>query len=219
MGFFSDKRNLVIIVDVELTAHVKRIALPLLSANHEKALLQQLKESDEHALTLLYKAHWESLFLSAYNILKDKKACEDIVQETFLQLWLRRKTLDVRESLKTYLSTAVRYQVFHHIRKAAKRLIVQRTELNMPLAANSDEPLLQKDLYGKVHEAVEELPERCRLIYRLSREEQLSHKEIAHRLNISMKTVENQLTIALRRVRHYLEACSFIGFLLFLVLM
>jgi RNA polymerase sigma-70 factor (ECF subfamily) len=55
------------------------------------------------------------------------------------------------------------------------------------------------------------LPDRCRLIYRLSREEQLSHKEIAHRLNISIKTVENQLTIALRRVRHHLEEYSIIG--------
>lgn len=183
-----------------------------LSAQHEKALLRQLRESDEHALAQLYKAHWQPLFLSAYNLLKDKKACEDIVQEIFLQLWLRRHTLDVRESLATYLSTAVRYQVFHHIRKASKRTFVPTSE-ETSIADRSDEALLCKDLYGQVHQAVEELPERCRLIYRLSREEQLSHKEIAGRLNISLKTVENQLTIALRRVRHYLEEYSIISVL------
>lgn len=172
----------------------------------ENRLLQQLKESDEQALTLLYKAHWQPLFLSAYSILKDKKACEDIVQEIFLQLWLRRETLDVRESLKTYLSSAVRYQVFHYIRKAAKKAGLQLKE--EALAENPDERLLQKDLHGQVYKVVENLPERCRLIYRLSREEQLSHKEIAHRLNISIKTVENQLTIALRRLRNYLEEYS-----------
>lgn len=183
--------------------------MSFLPAHNEKELLQQLKQSDEHALAQLYKAHWQPLFLSAYNILKDKKACEDIVQEIFLHLWIRRQTLEVRESLKTYLSTAVRYQVFHHIRKQSKRQFVPESE-DMLLAENPDEGLLCKDLYGQVHQVVEELPERCRLIYRLSREEQLSHKEIANRLNISIKTVENQLTIALRRVRHYLEEYSII---------
>jgi RNA polymerase sigma-70 factor (ECF subfamily) len=173
-------------------------------------LLQQLKKGDEHALTQLYKAHWQPLYLSAYHILKDRKACEDIVQEIFLQLWLRRESLEVRETLKTYLSTAVRYQVFHHIRKTTKKAAIPE-KVKVTLAGNSDEALLCKDLHGQVHQVVEELPDRCRLIYRLSREEQLSHKEIAHRLNISIKTVENQLTIALRRVRHHLEEYSIIG--------
>lgn len=179
-------------------------------AYSEKQLLQQLKKNDEHALTQLYKAHWQPLFLSAYNVLKDKKASEDIVQEIFLQLWLRRDTLDVRESLKAYLSTAVRYQVFHHIRKASKNKLVLKNEEAL-FAESPEEGLLRKDLCGQVHKVVEDLPERCRLIYRLSREEQLTHKEIAHRLNISIKTVENQLTIALRRVRHYLEEYSIIA--------
>jgi RNA polymerase sigma-70 factor (family 1) len=183
--------------------------LSFLSAHSEKCLLQQLKEGDENALAQLYKSHWQPLFLSAYAILKDKKACEDILQEIFLQIWLRRATLDVRESLRTYLTTAVRYQVFSHLRKASKRIMVQENE-DLPMVGTSDEVLLRKDLHRQVHKAVENLPERCRLIYSLSREEQLSHKEIAHQLNISVKTVENQLTIALRRVRHYLEGYSII---------
>ena len=183
--------------------------MSFLPSTTEKLLLQQLKESDEQALTLLYKAHWQPLFLSAYHLLKDKKTCEDIVQEIFLQLWLRRQSIDVRESLTTYLSTAVRYQVFHHIRKTAKKGNFTET-LVLPLAVGPDEEFFRKDLHRQVDKVVEELPERCRLIYRLSREEQLSHKEIAHRLNISIKTVENQLTIALRRVRQYLEGYSII---------
>ena len=177
------------------------------TAPSEKLLLQQLKESDENALTLLYKAHWQPLFLSAFHILKDKKACEDIVQEIFLQLWLRRATIEVHQSLATYLAAAVRYQVFHHLRRAAKKGLVQEEAISS-LAESPDEDLLRKDLHGQVYKAVEELPERCRLIFRLSREEQLSHKEIAHRLDISIKTVENQMTIALRRVRHFLDGAS-----------
>jgi RNA polymerase sigma-70 factor (family 1) len=186
-------------------------------SHDEKALLRQLKEGDENALALLYKLHWQSLFLSAYNFLKDKKACEDIVQDIFLQLWLKRESLEVRETVKTYLSTAVRYQVFHYIRKAAKREAIQAKAVAVLPAQSSDEVLLQKDLHGKVNEAVEVLPEKCRLIYRLSREEQLTHKEIAQRLNISIKTVENQLTIALRRVRHHLEEYSVFNILFILI--
>jgi RNA polymerase sigma-70 factor (ECF subfamily) len=190
--------------------------LPVLPAYEEKILLQQLSENNEQALTQLYKAHWQNLFLSAYNVLKDKKACEDIVQEIFVQLWVRRQTLDIRQSLATYLTTAVRYQVYHHIRKAARRVTVPEEQVAHRQTSGCDERLLQKDLHGRVHEAVKELPEKCRLIYRLSREEQLTHKEIAHHLNISIKTVENQLTIALRRVRHCLEEYSIICVLLFL---
>lgn len=182
-------------------------------AYDEKTLLQQLSQHNEQALTLLYKAHWQNLFLAAYNVLKDKKACEDIVQEIFLQLWMRRQSLDIRQSLSAYLATAVRYQVYHHLRQAARRVVLPEAHLANQPVSGCDEGLLKKDLHGRVHRAVEELPEKCRLIYRLSRDEQLTHKEIAVRLNISIKTVENQLTIALRRVRHCLEASSFIGLL------
>jgi RNA polymerase sigma-70 factor (ECF subfamily) len=183
-------------------------------AQDEKGLLHRLKDGDEAALTLLYKAHWQPLFLAAYNILKDKRACEDIVQELFLQLWLKRETLDVKISLQAYMATAVRYQVFHYIRKAAKAPVLSKQMEENNFAVSSDETLLQNDVRKQVAEAVAELPEKCRLIYTLSREEQLSHKEIATLLNISTKTVENQLTIALRRVRHHLEYCTITKLLL-----
>lgn len=187
-----------------LTLRQKSIALAHLPSHEEKMLLQQLKDGSEAALTLLYKAHWQSLFLTAFNVLKDKKACEDIVQDIFLQLWLRRETLMVRDSLATYLSAAVRYQVFNHLRKACKTVTRQQLPHNTSLAANSDDRLLAHDLYTRIHKAVKTLPEKCRQVYCLSRDEQLTHKQIAAQLNISVKTVENQLTIALRRLRHHL---------------
>lgn len=195
----------------------KPIALSSLLAHDEKALLQLLAQGSQHALTVLYRSHWQSLFLSAYNILKDKKACEDIVQETFLQLWLRRENLAVRSSVKTYLSAAVRYQVFHYLRNKSREPMLTEKFTETAKNESSDAALLQKDFYRKVAEAVDDLPEKCRLIYRLSREEHLSHKEIAQRLNISCKTVENQLTIALRRLRLHLEEYALLS-LFFLII-
>ena len=172
--------------------------------NAEKDLLRRLAGGEPAALTAIYQQYWQSLFLAAYNIIKDRKACEDIVQEIFLQLWLKREGLQVRESLKGYLCAATRYQVFRYIRKNASRQDwYDRLEERLS-AQPPDQSLLQKDLKRQVDEVVSVLPEKCQMIYRLSREEFLSHKEIAERLDISIKTVENQLTIALRRLRHSL---------------
>jgi RNA polymerase sigma-70 factor (family 1) len=181
-----------------------------MNSQDEKEMLRRLAEGDQGALTLIYQEYWQPLFISAYNIIKDKNACEDIVQEIFLQLWLKRESLQIRESLKGYLLASTRYQVFRYIRKTPARqdLFEQLDErLTTP---SSEHTLMQKDLNQKIDKIVCDLPEKCQQIYRLSREEYLSHKEIAEKLGISTKTVENQLTIALRRLRISLEEWSFI---------
>jgi RNA polymerase sigma-70 factor (ECF subfamily) len=176
----------------------------------EKEMLRRLSEGDQTALTSIYQRFWQSLFVSAYNIIKDKKACEDIIQEIFLQLWLKRENLQIRESLKAYLLAATRYQVFRYIKKAPlSQELFEHLEERFAVPP-SDQILMQKDLSKQVDKIVGSLPEKCQQIYRLSRQEYLSHKEIAERLNISTKTVENQLTIALRRLRLSLEKWSFV---------
>lgn len=180
----------------------------------EQQLLHRLAQGDETALAAIYQQHWQSLFLSAYSVLKDRKQCEDIIQDIFLQLWLRRADLQIRESLKAYLATATRYQVFRYLRKAAEKKQVLHRLPAEPAIQETEQALLQKDIRHRIEAVVAVLPDKCRQIYRMSREEYLSHKEIAAQLQISTKTVENQLTIALRRLRHSLD-----GFLLLLVLL
>lgn len=171
----------------------------------EQELLHRLAQGDEAALAAIYQQHWQGLFLSAYGVLKDRKQCEDIIQDIFLQLWLRRAELQVRETLKAYLSTAVRYQVFRHLRKAAEQRQAQLRLPAEPAAQEAEQALFQKDIRQRIEAVVAVLPHKCRQIYRMSREDFLSHKEIAAQLQISPKTVENQLTIALRRLRHSLD--------------
>ena len=200
----AGSNKLLILVLDYVTANSKPVHLPAISTLNEKDMLSRLREGDEMALTALYKAHWKSLFLSAYTVIKDKEVCEDIVQDLFLQVWRKRETLEIRESLPAYLSAAVRYQVFHYIRKASKSNII-RADITPDQVLPSDEKILKNELRIRIHLAVTCLPEKCRLIYKLSREQQLSHREIALLLGISTKTVENQLTIALRRLRHQLS--------------
>lgn len=168
---------------------------------HERELLARLAVGEEVALTQIYQHHWEPLFVSAFNVLKDRAACEDILQEIFLQLWMKRETLTITSSLGAYLHTATKYQVFKYIRRANQREHLFE-KLDQRIAEPSADKALQlKELNNQIHVIVESMPEQCRIIYKLSREEHLSHREIAERLNISPKTVENQLTIALRKLR------------------
>lgn len=163
-------------------------------------LLALIKTGDRHAFEIIYNKYWSRLYLSAFNLLRDTQACEDIIQDIFVQLWLRRESVAIG-CLSSYLHTAVRYQVFNLIRsgKANRFSIEQVTE---PASSeNIDDLLTEKDLNNLLNERVYSLPDKCREIFLLSRNNHLSNREIAAILNIAPKTVENQLTIAIRRLR------------------
>ena len=164
-------------------------------------LLDKLKSGDEDALTLIYKKYWQPLFTSGYNILKDRQACEDIIQELFIRLWNNRHAIEITVSLKAYLYASMRYEVYRQIRAGAVRAdIFDDLPERLPASAAYGN-IEYKELIAQVNTVVNTLPEKCREVYKLSREEYLSHKEIASRLNISTKTVENHLTKALRQLR------------------
>jgi RNA polymerase sigma-19 factor, ECF subfamily len=179
----------------------------------EKELLHGLAQGNENALASIYQYFWQPLFISAYNVLKEKAACEDILQDIFLQLWVNRESLVIHSSLRAYLYTATRYQVFRYIKTGACREMLF-DKLEERLAEPSSENNLQeKETSRIINSIVNNLPEKCRVIYKLSREQQLSHKEIADQLNISTKTVENQITIALRKLRSSLNRAVSLLFL------
>lgn len=169
--------------------------------DNEKELLSRLGSGDETALLLIYQHHWKHLFVSAFNVLKDRSTCEDILQEIFLQLWIKRESLTINTTLSAYLYAATRYQVFRVIRKApVMEHVFENLEERLTSPA-ADHDLQFKELSSRIHQVVDTLPEQCRLIFRMSREEHLSHKQIAERLGITTKTVENQITIALKKLR------------------
>ena len=171
-------------------------------SNIDDQIIKRLKEGDKKALTELYNLYWQPLFISSYNLLKNKEVCEEIIQDIFIDLWRNKEQLQIKISLKSYLYACTRYKVFGHFRKQK----ITRVELYDDLKkrfqyATPETKLMHKELVEQINAIVETLPKKCRNVYKLSRQEQLSHKEIAAKLNISTKTVENHITNALKTIR------------------
>ncbi|SKB86937.1 RNA polymerase sigma factor [Daejeonella lutea] len=164
----------------------------------DQMLLELLQAGDENALAAIYDRYWSKLYLQAYKVLRDRYQCEDIVQEIIVQLWTKRAANNIA-SLKAYLYACVRYQIFKSVRSAMR---VESLETDdSETISDADNLILEKDIQKLLEAGVAELPAKCREIFTLSRKDHLSTKEIAYRLGLSPKTVENQLTIALRRLR------------------
>ncbi|MBB6237459.1 RNA polymerase sigma-70 factor (ECF subfamily) [Pedobacter sp. AK013] len=166
----------------------------------DSLLVRDMQSNDRSAFEKIYNRYWSKLYLSAYHILRNREASEDIIQEIFVSLWLKREHSAV-DNLNNYLFTAVRFQVFKAIRDGKIRTdLLHDTEL-LVSANNAENAFAEKEIAQRLDESIELLPQKCKEIFILSRKEHLSVKEIAARLNISPKTVENQITIALRRLR------------------
>lgn len=178
-------------------------------------LLLKLSHDDKNAFDEIYRRYWSDMFNSAYNIFRERESCMDIVQELFIWLWEHRNQLNV-VSLKPYLIVAVKFKVANYIRSGKVRASffdkLKQVEEPYELIEDSVEV---KELMAVINHFTNQLPERCREVFLLSRQEHLSNKEIAERLGISVKTVENQMTIAIKKLRTSLTRISSF-FLLFL---
>ncbi|GAA3617567.1 RNA polymerase sigma-70 factor [Flavivirga amylovorans] len=167
--------------------------------NADKKILKRLKKEDKKALTELYDSYWEILFLSSYNILKEREVCEEIIQDVFIDLWHNRAKLQIKISLKAYLYACTRYKVFAQIRKQKAIKVELFDDLKKRFQyTNPETKMMDKELVYQIEKTISTLPKKCRIVYKLSRNRQMSHKEIAEKLSISTKTVENHIGNALR---------------------
>lgn len=164
-------------------------------------LMERLRAGDDLALKLIYKKYWNQLFVSAYNILNDQQACEDIIQDLFINLWNKREHIEIKASLKSYLFASVRYEVYRQVRHGSVRENIFDNISERLQSPSEYGNIEHRELLSYVNSIVNNLSEKCKVVYKLSREEQLSHKEIATKLDISPKTVENHLNKALRQLR------------------
>jgi len=169
----------------------------------DEGLLQMFNNCDEKALALIYEKYWEIMFVAANNIIKDKAICEDLIQDVFVVLWSKRDTIYIKKSIKSYLYTSTVYKVYSYLRKN-KNFITEEFLLeynNKSVRLNPEGELIYKELVAHLDAIVETLTPKCKIVYKLSREGQLSHKEIAEKLSISQRTVESHISNALKVIR------------------
>nr|WP_295871348.1 RNA polymerase sigma-70 factor [uncultured Chitinophaga sp.] len=170
------------------------------NAFSDAALLPLLKEGEVQAFNEVYARYFRLLYQYAWNILDNEEECSDAVQEIFVWLWEHRSTLEVT-SLKGYLMAAVKYRLARIIQTSRRRAAILAANVELPTITRIEEDIEVKELRRVITEFSETLPQRAREIFHLSRVQHLSNKEIAARLGISEKTVENQITIALKKLR------------------
>lgn len=167
----------------------------------DNELLYLLAQNDKAAFTELYNRYWQKLYAIAYNRLKETQTAEDIVHDVMAGLWSSREKISI-ELLENYLATATKYAVLGKLRKKERERQFQNSLHQTPVfELQIEEKLHYKKILEVIKTEVELLPERCRLIFKCSREEGKPVKQIARELNISPKTVENQLTKAIKQLR------------------
>jgi RNA polymerase sigma-70 factor (ECF subfamily) len=166
----------------------------------ELALL--LKQAGSEVFKEIYDRFWDKLLNAANKRIKNTEVCEEIVQDVFTKLWVNRTSVVFRAGLGNYLYTAVRYNVIDHYRKyAVRRNFVISEHVHAELDNSTEEYIFLNDLKKHIEVMIAKLPAKCRSVYRLSRIEFKTNKEIASELNISEKTVEGHLTKALHSLR------------------
>ncbi|WP_395809980.1 RNA polymerase sigma factor [Daejeonella sp.] len=166
-------------------------------------LLNRMREGDSASFNALFDRYWEMLYATVFSVCSDREVCSEIVHDIFLNLWLKREKLQI-ESFKAYIVASARYHVYRHVKNARRKSLEYREDLEYSSRVSMNDGELNihyQDLEKSVDKELEELPRRCKEIFTLSRREQLSNDEIAIRLDISKRTVENQLTHALRHLR------------------
>lgn len=178
----------------------------------DTTLIDRLKQGDKAAFDELFRFYYKYLVVVAHKYLNDRDGSRDMVQDVFLDLWKRREEVHIDQSAKFFLRRAVINKCLASKRKS-DRITVNTELVNIDKSAvdSTTDQVAFNDINAFVNQIIEGLPKRCREVFILSRKMEMSHKEIAAKLNISTKTIENQMTKALKVMRLELKSKGFLS--------
>ena len=171
-----------------------------------------IRNNDEIAFGELFDRHWAGLYKLAFSYLKDQETSKEIVHDVFLNIWNRRAELQI-QSFNSFLLTAVRYQIYNRMRSAKLTVVytADYSKTDHVFELNSgDARIKQQELQNELNEYLVQLPKRCTKIFQMSRIEQMSNQEIAERLGISKRTVENQISLAVKHLKGCYKNLTFL---------
>ena len=177
-----------------------------MSTERAEDILTRLKSDDRAALKDLFQEHYPLVCQSIHRFIRDHATTEDLAQEVFLRFWEKRHSINVTSSLPAYLRRMAMTEALGHLRRN-KRYEEDEfiPENETETGPSAEESFLHGELQERVAAAINTLPPKCRTVFQLSRFEELTYKEIADQMGISVKTVENQMGKALKILRERLR--------------
>ena len=175
-----------------------------------------LKELQHHITDYEDQVSYKKIFFHfflplksfSFSIIKSKELAEEIVSDVLIEIWAKRKLLAKIEDLKMYLYVSVRNASLRKLRQTQKSKWLSLDGVHVEFASaseNGETILLTQELSEKIDDAVLHLPQRCKLIFKLAKEDRLKYKEIALLLNVSVKTIDHQVSIALKKIAEVLH--------------
>lgn len=177
-----------------------------MASENDKILFIQVKQGNKNAFDILFKKYYVRLCHFALSFTKSYDVAEETVQNIFVKIWCQRDSIDISTSFISYMFTAVRNQMLNELKKDSIRKNHETKYSGNLEPPSEDNPAINIGNFNiAVSQAVCKLPEKCREIFRLSKNDGLTYDEIADYLKISVKTVENQMGIAFRKLRESLQ--------------
>ncbi|MFV0591842.1 MAG: RNA polymerase sigma factor [Draconibacterium sp.] len=176
----------------------------------DEELVERLQKGDMEAFDQIFKKYGNRLFRFAFNYLKSKEDTEGLVQDTFLKIWINRKSLNKESSLKSYLFTIA----YHDMCRLFRKKKLHNTYLKKSQKESNDlfsleDQLEYKATIEEVDKLIDQLPEKQRIIFLKSRKEGKSTKQIAEEMNLAPGTVDNQISLALKFLRKNISENNF----------
>lgn len=168
-------------------------------------LLQQLKQGDERAFSKIYDHFSKQLYRKILRLVNDDEVAQELLQELFLKVWIKRENINPEQSFWPYLYDIAKYLVYNHYRKVAynKRLLEHLTVTTEPHVTNAEDIMINKETHDLLIQAIEHLPPQRKQVFKLCKFEGKSYQEVAELLGISTSTISNQIVAANKSVKEF----------------
>ncbi|WP_214071765.1 RNA polymerase sigma-70 factor [Mucilaginibacter sp. dw_454] len=168
----------------------------------DEKLVALIAENNNKAFRVLYNRYWDRMLIKAFSLLQSHELAEEVVQDAFISFWKRRETIELKYSFHTYIASVVKYEVMAKMANRNKQpLYIEDITFANPADHSTQEWLDFEQLKDQIQNTIQALPDKCQLVFKLSREEGLTARQISDTLNISHKTVEAHISKAIRILR------------------
>ena len=183
---------------------------PSTTDSYPPELLEKISAGDQTAFRQLYSFFYKRLYHFARAIVKTRESAEEIVEDVFVRIWQNKENLHTIRNLRVYLYTATKNSSLNYLSQKARQSITEPFDhIHVGLDDTGTTPeqiLITAEIHQKIQKAVDLLPPRCKMIFKLVREDGLRYREIAEILNISVNTIDAQMAIAVKRITLAIES-------------